>query len=124
MATTTVDVSGGAPAPGFRWKSEWTDILIKWVLGGIIAGASAAVSFYGTIQAIRGDVATLKLDVVAIRALDAQQTTQIERLQQRQADDDNLHGREDERNKAIQQRLDQIVGDIRDFRRDLTGRVR
>lgn len=125
MSSITGDAVQGSPAPGFRlrWKSEWTSYLAKLVIGGLVAGGSASLGFWSTWQTLQADVRQTKADVVSLHAVDAQQASDLAKLEARQNDDDKVHAAEAERNTAIQRSLDQLREDIRDFRRDLTGRV-
>lgn len=120
--TSITDVSGGAPAPGFRWKAEWTSYIGKLVIGGLIAGGSASAGFWATWQTLQADVRQTKADVSSLRAADAQFATGLAELDARQDKDDQIHARQDEASVAILRSIGELREDVRDFRRDLTGR--
>lgn len=105
------------------WKAEWTQPLAKLALSGLIAGASAAGGFWLTMQALKAEVVAVKADVVAIQKVDARQDEQIDGLDQRQRAADIALALSTANTAAILRSITEMREDMRDMRRDLTGRV-
>jgi hypothetical protein len=124
--TSITDVTGQTPSSWFRWQPEWTLRLLTWVVGGLITGGSAGLGAMAAWQGMQADVRQTKADVASLRAADAEQAQQhaadIARLAERQAKDDQIHAAQDATGTAIQADLKRLYEELRDFRRDLTGR--